>query len=489
MIYNCYNKFKGLSIGIKATIVYVAANIVMKALSIITLPIFTHLMSTSEIGVVGVYSSWYTILSEIVCLALTSGGLNLCLKTFSAERDEYLSSVCFLTMVTGGGCLLLFLMCPHLWQEILNMNSNMIVMMILGFIVMPSHVFWLTRQRYEYNYKAVGIVSISEAILASFFSIAFVIYGRKMGFDNLGELRLIGNYSIQYTFSLVMLISLINKGKTFFNKKFWAFSLKLSLPLIIHVLASQVLSVSDRIMISKIVGKSEAGIYSTIYTLASVILIIWTGMNSAYIPYLYDNIDDKNEHKSITNVSFMMLLCFFMFGMLMVFVAPDILRILTTKDYFEMAHLVPPIVCGIFYISISNIYSNILIYYKQTKYIVIATIIAAIMNVVLNYVGLNLFNYGIASYTTLISYLVMVLVEEVVVCRVYYRETNTKFFIDSKLVHFLELLSAVVTILSTKVYNVSWIRYILFLALIIIGLMKRRSIIDGFQRIGKKIGG
>lgn len=41
------------------------------------------------------------------------------------------------------------------------------------------------------------------------------------------------------------------RGKTFFNKKYWKFSLQLSIPLIGYALAAQVLSVSDRMMISK----------------------------------------------------------------------------------------------------------------------------------------------------------------------------------------------------------------------------------------------
>lgn len=67
----------------------------------------------------------------------------------------------------------------------------------------------------------------------------------------------------------------------------------------------------------------------------------------------------------------------------------------------------PPIAAGVFLTSISNLYSNILVYYKKTKYIMFAAIAAAVVNVALNLVAIPLFGYGAAAYTTLASYIIL----------------------------------------------------------------------------------
>ena len=82
----------------------------------------------------------------------------------------------------------------------------------------------------------------------------------------------------------------------------------------------------------------------------------------------------------------------------------------------------PPIAGGVFLTCVSNMYSNIMIYYKKTQYIMYASIAAAATNVVLNYFCIAKFGYMAAAYTTLVAYIVLALGEAVcahVVCKKY----------------------------------------------------------------------
>ena len=70
---------------------------------------------------------------------------------------------------------------------------------------------------------------------------------------------------------------------------------------------------------------------------------------------------------------------------LLTFFAPEIVRTLATEEYYEAIYIMPPIAGGVFLTCVSNMYSNIMIYYKKTQYIMYASIAAAATNVVLNY--------------------------------------------------------------------------------------------------------
>lgn len=87
------DKIKNVPIGVKAAAVYTLASVFSKGLAIITVPIFTRIMSTSEIGVVNLYNSWNSMLNAVVTLSLTSGGYSAALKEFGKERDQYQSSI------------------------------------------------------------------------------------------------------------------------------------------------------------------------------------------------------------------------------------------------------------------------------------------------------------------------------------------------------------------------------------------------------------
>ena len=70
-IKNLVKRFNTLSVTAKAAMAYTIAGLVTKGLSIITVPIFTRIMTTAEIGVINIYHSWASMLITIISLALT----------------------------------------------------------------------------------------------------------------------------------------------------------------------------------------------------------------------------------------------------------------------------------------------------------------------------------------------------------------------------------------------------------------------------------
>ena len=72
---NLFEKFKNLSVSLKATIVFGISSFVISGINYITTPIFTRLLSTSEYGVIAVYNSWISILQVFATLTLIFPGI------------------------------------------------------------------------------------------------------------------------------------------------------------------------------------------------------------------------------------------------------------------------------------------------------------------------------------------------------------------------------------------------------------------------------
>ena len=100
-------KLNSMSVEVKSATVYTLSSVISRGLAIVSMPIFTRIMSTADIGVVNLYTSWYSMISIISTLALTSGGYSLAMKEFEGERDAYESSILTLTslmaLLIGGG--------------------------------------------------------------------------------------------------------------------------------------------------------------------------------------------------------------------------------------------------------------------------------------------------------------------------------------------------------------------------------------------------
>ena len=82
MISTLKEKLKGMSVEVKSATVYTLSSVFSRGLAIISMPIFTRIMSSADIGVVNLYTSWYSMISIVSTLALTSGGYSLAMKEF-----------------------------------------------------------------------------------------------------------------------------------------------------------------------------------------------------------------------------------------------------------------------------------------------------------------------------------------------------------------------------------------------------------------------
>ncbi len=459
-------RYKKLGVGVKASIVYTVASLLTRGLAIITTPIFTRMLTSSQMGTVTLYNSWYSMISVIATLSLTSGGFQIAMKEYEGRRDEYVSSVLSITSLMSIIIGVIYFVAPRFWQEWMGLSNKLILLMLIGFFVSPASDFWMAKQRYEYKYRLVGIVSIVTAVLASAASVLVVIYMNTKQSAYAAEGRLFANYSVVYGAAAIIWIYLFVKGKTIFSKDFWRFSLSISIPLVGYALARQVLEVSDRTMISYYIGKSEVGIYSLLYTVSSLSLLVWNAINSSFIPYLYQNMDKKKYEKSIQNISTGLLATYALVAVSITFFAPEIVRILATEEYFEAVYIAPPIAAGVFLTSVSHMYSNVLLYYKKSVVIMISSVIAAIVNVVLNAVFIPRIGYQAAAYTTLVAYIILAGVEGILAAKTYKKINGRKMIVyNNYYIFFLSLGTIILCMSALFLYQNAVLRYILAISI------------------------
>lgn len=463
------SKYKNLSLPAKASLSYTIANFISKGVGFITIPIFTRLLTTAEIGVSTTYSSWYSLLYPIFTLSLTSGSLNIAMMDYKDKRDKYESACLTLTSLTCIIAAVLFCIFHSPISRWFSLDETVCICLFVSSIFNPALDMWYARQRYEYKYKSSVIVSVLVTILTAVISIFAIklFYGKV---SNLGNVRVIAQSIVLIAFSLVFFIYIMGKGKCFFDIEIWKYALPLSLPLIAHSLAKSILDLSDRLMISSICGKSEAGIYGTIYSLSMVSLIVWNAINTSLVPLSFEKLE-KGEEKSLNKTIISIILFFAVAAVGVTLLAPEILKLLTTDEYYKAVSLVPAISAGVFFTALYNVYGNFLLYKKKTTYIMLGTVISAIFNIITNYIFIKLFGYIAAAYTTLASNILLAFLEAII-CRCVYK----KEIINDSLLFSCSLCVAIICLMCNLLYKFSLIRYCMVLLIIIISVVKRDRI-------------
>jgi O-antigen/teichoic acid export membrane protein len=234
------------------------------------------------------------------------------------------------------------------------------------------------------------------------------------------------------------------------------YAVVVAVPLVFNALAGNVLATSDRIMIKQMVGAEETAIYTVPYTVASLMSIIWTALNQAWTPWLYDRLHEGN-FTTVREKSKLYLGIYAIFIIPALLVTPEIILILAGRAYYEARYIMPPIIVGCVFQFVYGMYVNIETFEKKTWLIVKGTFGAAMINIVLNFIFIPKLGYLAAAYTTLVGYFFLMLFHSLSVKRL----GNYEGIYDEKWIKFVVFGVFVLHFVFMVLYRYVVIRYIL----------------------------
>ena len=395
--------------ALKSGIWYTIANFMARGVAFITTPIFTRLMAKADVGNYSNFASWLAILTSVITLDLYTS-VTLAKFEFKEKINEYISSVLMLGSIVTAACFLFSLPFKGFISERLNLNDLEFYLLFLVPLVSPSLHMLQIKNRLEYKYKLSVSLSLGSTILAAFFGVLCVHF-----FQNKLTGRLVGNYTPLIILYVILYGYFLSKSHHI-STEYWKYGLKISLPLIVHVLSGHLLSSSDRIMITSMCGSEYNALYTVAYTCSMVVSILWTSMNMAWSPWAFEQMDNAN-YKALKKASRPYLLFFGFVVFCFLLIAPDLLYIMGGKGYASAVWVIPPVMVAFVFQFVYSLYVNIETFNKKQKYIALGTSIAAVLNIVLNYLFIPVYGYVAAAYTTLVGYAVLFLIHFLLVSR------------------------------------------------------------------------
>lgn len=392
-------KYNNIPVAAKATLWFIFCNVLQKCIALITTPIFTRIMNTEQYGQYSVYNSWLQIFTIITTLRLNYAVFNKGMSKYKDDRDGYTSTMQTVTLITTGSVFALYLVFHRCINALIELPTFIMGAIFAELFLTPAIDFWTIRKRYEYLYKPVVFRTLIMAFLNASLGVVAVLLSEEKGYA-----RILTCVLVNVCFGLVLFVYNLRKGKTLLKREYAVFALSFNLPLLLHYISQYVLDQFDRIMIQKMVGMAAAGIYSVAYNCGILIKIITDSVNNALVPWQYEQLEKRNFKElddTLFKIYVLIAACVLMFTSF----APEVMKILADPQYYEAVYVIPPVAIGMFFCFMYSAFGNIEFFFDCNKFTMYISMAGAALNFVLNYIGIKLFGYMAAAYTTLICYM------------------------------------------------------------------------------------
>lgn len=392
-------KYKSMPVQVRASVWFLICSMMQRGISVITTPIFTRLLTTSEYGEFNTFNSWWSIINVFVSLHLFSGIYTQGLVKFDEKKERYSSALQGLTLTLVIVWFSLYFIFHDQVNGLLHLTT--IQMTALFVMIWTSAVFnfWASAQRVNYKYQRLVILTLIVSLAKPIVGIYLVTH-----FEDKVTARILGIAGVELICYFGLFFSQMQKGKVFISKEIWKYGLTLSIPLIPHYLSQTVLNNSDRIMIERMVDSSSAGIYSLAYSLSMIMTLFNSALLQTLDPWIYQKIK-TNKTNDIGKVAYASLALIAVINLVLIMMAPEIVRIFAPAEYYEAIWVIPPVAMSVYFLFAYNLFADFEFYFEKTRSLALATVMGAVLNIILNYIFIRIFGYVAAGYTTLVCYI------------------------------------------------------------------------------------
>jgi O-antigen/teichoic acid export membrane protein len=373
--------------------VYIASDILIKAIAFITLPLFVNKMTPTDFGEFSLYQTYISLFGTFFSLNIFSGIVRY--YTEKENEKKHLTTALWINMIFGIiGSGFAFLL--ESYFNILNVPFKVLYIICICAVFQGLVSIGLENIRAMIKPLQYGFFSLLISVTSTVLGL-ILVYSVE---SELGYWRLISITFSTFLIGIILVIGIVNRDGFIFEKETAKYLLAYSLPLIPYSLSTIIISQINRVFLADI-GLSEVGIFSFASNLAMIIYIIAISLNRAYQPYLFRALRDKMDCKTRM---YQNIALFYIFYIAFIFFSEIFIWIFGNEEYSSAADVIPIIVLGYGYFFLYSLGVNYLYYYKKNIMISLFSMISAGIIIIFNTVLIPLYGYTGAAWATVIAY-------------------------------------------------------------------------------------
>ena len=461
-----------MSLPARAGLWFTVCSIVQRGISVISMPIFTRMLSTDEYGTYSLYTSWYMLFSLVVTLNLASEVFNKGLTDHEEERPAYTTSQSSLITLLAAGFYALYLVFREQIDALTGMGTLLTSLMFLDIYTSTVVSLWFARKRFDYAYKPLFAVTIG-------ISVTSVVVGVVAVWFAPGEWKVVARVASNILPSLVVsafvLLGFLRGSRKVFDPGWWGQSVRMGVPLVPHYASQVLLNQSDKVLISWLMDMTSVAIYGVAHSAGLLLVMVNNGINSSFVPWLYGKLRSK-DLSGVAGIANGLALLVLALVFCLMLLAPECVAVLATEDYYDAIWCIPPIATGVVFAFIYTLFVNVEIYYGKAGFVAAASILSAVLNLALNWPLIPEFGYVASAWVTSACYLVTAVLHYVFMKKSLTSAGVTERVYDSRSLFAICGLAIACAVVSLLLYLTGAFRYMAIAALVVCAYLFRNKI-------------
>lgn len=379
---------KGRGSLIKTTAIYTLTDAISKGMAFLTLPLISHYLIPSELGIAANFDVLQNILMLLAGQAVVNAMPYFYYGKTRKEQSEIVSSMLLIVIISNLIFAIGIFWGTGLLKSYLHIGLFLQLLTIVSVIAHLTSGLDLILFRLEEKPYGFAFLQLLQTTIYLSLLLIFVV---ELRMSALGKIL-----SAIVSFSIVAVIHLF----LLFKRKYITFHvktddikrlLKFGLPLLPHSLSFWFKSGFDKVIITAYCGLAVNGIYSMAMSFGAMYSIFNKAFNNSYVPYLQKRISsftDKNiddEKRNLVLFSYKVMLMFFVLAILAIIICWLVMRFVLDKQYAESFQFIPWIMIGLTFHSMYSLVIQFPYSVKKTFGLGIITFSGSIIQLLLTY--------------------------------------------------------------------------------------------------------
>ncbi len=401
----------------KSSFIYTLTSILNSAIPFLLLPILTRYLTPEDYGIVAMFNVVVSIVGTFTGLSVNGAIQREYYNKENINFKVYVGNTMIILFASTLLTLLFSLLFEKIYIKYIPFDSlwmSLIVIMSSFQFLTLSNLALYQAQRKAFQY---GLIQISQTLINVLLSILFVVMfhlnwqGRILG--QLIAVLIVGLYSLYFLIK--------NWVDWEINIDYIKEALKFSIPLIPHTLGGMLIATADRFLITNLLGLEQTGIYMVGFQLGMVIGLLADSFNRAYVPWLFEKLNQNDTGIKYKIVKFTYL---YFVGILLLACTVSIVFYISIDfivggKFIESRKIIFWIALGNAFNGMYYMVTNYMFYVYKTQYLMIITFITGVINIGLTYIFIKLFGVIGAAQAYMLSFLFIFIFTWIVSAKVY----------------------------------------------------------------------
>lgn len=467
------NKKKQLA---KNTIIIFFGKVCTQLISFLLLPLYTAYLATSEYGIVDLIQTYVTLLVPIITLELEMSIFRWLIDSRGKDKEtkKLISNDFYILFLSLGIFSILFLIVT----SFVHIPFRFIILIDIIVCVLSGNFLQISRGLGKITDFSISCILTGSTTVIT--NIILIVFCHMQAEGMIISMALANGVCSLYLFLRLKLYKMIDLKQV--DHKLLKGMYKYSIPLVPNGISWWIVNVSDRSIISIVLGASFNGLYAISNKFPTIISSLTGIFNLSWSESASLHINSKDRDEFFSDITNTIIRLFSTLGVGMLACMPFIFPIMINSKYHDAYLYIPPLVVGTIFNVAICLYSQIYLAKKMSKQVASTTILGAVINILINVVFIKYIGLFAASLSTMVSYMVMAI----------YRHFDLKKYVNIKINKMLLVkLFLMFTLISISYYinNV----YLNIVSLIIVCIdayfLNRQLLKDSIKTVLSKIKG